>query len=119
MFRLADRDDAVRRHDRTSEQLDDLGPIARRLHRQERLRLEHARDRAADDVTRADADIADLADQTNDLAESLPTWKRWRADHQPGFDRLGDLSTINDRRLQLTIERARTTEVEVDLGVSL
>jgi hypothetical protein len=118
--RRRDRDDAAQRRDRARTGLEDLGPVGRRLHRQDRHRLERARDQATDDLARADTDIAHLADRANELAEPIKTWKQWRTDHRSELQRQADLyRVITDRRVELTIERSHSAEIEADLGISL
>ena len=57
---------------------------------------------------------------TNDLTAAVPAWRAWRPSHQPELDRLQDLNhVIADRRLEASVERARTIDHEVDLSVGL
>jgi hypothetical protein len=71
-------------------------------------------------VARADTDLAALATTANDLTAALPAWRAWHRAHQPELDRLRELNqVIADRRLEAVVERARTVDHEVDLGIGL
>ena len=71
-------------------------------------------------MARADADLASLATTANELTAALPAWRAWHRAHQPELDRVQDLNrVIADRRVEASIERARTIDHEVDYGISL
>jgi conjugative relaxase-like TrwC/TraI family protein len=116
----ASLDEAERRRDSAASSLDAMGPVGRRIHRRERDRYQHNRDNADRDIDRAGRKLADLADEANRLTAAVPTRRAWERARAPELERLRDLtSTIVDRRLEATVERARTVEHEVDLGISL
>ena len=110
------RDDAIRRRDRASNALDELGPLGRRIHRRVRDALRGNLAAATQDVARSDRVISELAEEANWLNASKPAHRRWVRDHQPELDRLTELNrTIRERDVERSVERAHV----VDHGIEL
>jgi hypothetical protein len=114
--RLADRIRSTRqslehahwRQDNAQQRLDQLGPMGRRLHRRDRLDIEHLACTAAADIEQLTAELGSLTTHHRELTNSQCQLQHWDHQHAPELARLDDL----DRSIRKRDVVARAIQVD-------
>jgi hypothetical protein len=113
------RDGAAARCDIAHEELQQLGPVGRRIHRTERRRIEDRIARFEDEIARYATQLEKLSRGLTDLTEPMLTRSAWENAHTAELQQLSNL----DRDITLTrvLERParRTLERGIDRGLEL
>lgn len=114
------RANAIWRLERAHQDLEDLGPIGRRIRPTERRQLRERIGSFEAEIRRHDAAIERAEHKLDQLAPAALERHTWERQHRPELDRLEHL----DRQIDVTLRldaAARTPErtVERDLGISL
>jgi len=109
------------RLDTARKALHDLGPIGRRTHRAERRELKGRIAGFESDITRHDANIADLETQLAGLTPEMLVRSAWERKHMPTLERVDTLDRHIDLNQRLDRVAARELErgLERDLGIEL
>lgn len=112
--------DAAVRRDATVAQLEDMGPIEKRLHPRTRTRLEDQRDRDQNRIGHTSTKIEGLSAMANQLTDDLRRYRTWTTEHEPHRQRFDQIHQILDTRTEPETPTAvRTLEVDRDIGLGL
>jgi conjugative relaxase-like TrwC/TraI family protein len=128
--RLADRirssrnslEQAMWRQGEAQRQLDELGPLGRKLHRRERTELEHREGSATQDIDRLTGDLRTLTMRHGAASRLQREFTKWEQQHGPELERLIELDhTIWTRQVA---ERSLAVEppsrgIDRSLGLEL
>ena len=112
------------RRDEAQRKLDEFGPVARRVHRRDRVQIERLEHTADADIKRLTAELAPMTVRHGALTRQQREVKRWQRDHQPELDRLAELDRSIRMREVATLSRqvepvTRTREVDRGLELGL
>jgi conjugative relaxase-like TrwC/TraI family protein len=104
------REGAQWRIDMARQELRDLGPVGRRMHRSQRRELERRIDGFEADIDRHDVRLADLEGLLRKIAPQMLARCDWERAHKPELDRVEAL----DRQIawHASVERVLTRELE-------
>jgi hypothetical protein len=108
---------ALQRRDRAAEDLDHLGPIGRRVHRNQRLELEHRQDVATRDVDSYGEQLRALTVEHRQRSREQRSYQRWEAVHAPELDRVNELTQAI--RIARSLERGPTPTTDRSIGRGL
>ena len=114
--------DATVRRDATVSQLEDMGPLEKRLHPRTRTRLDDQRACDQNLIDHATTKIEGLSAMANQLTSDLRRYRAWTVEHEPHRQRFDQIHQILDIRTETEPETptaVRRLEVDRDIGLGL
>ena len=108
---------AIWRRDQAQQALEELGPLARRVHRAQRNDLEQCHGKACRDVEILGVELGAQTSEHRAIRREQRTLQKWEAIHAPELGRLAELDRVI--RLAKTVEPKAPRARAVDRGMSL